>query len=251
MATAAPISGPAPTIHQSSSGEHGFFETFPRELRDKIYALIYREVGFKYRAYHRVRITVPLVVVRLISRQFKFEYDEQCSRSDYIKQLTILDRRNMSDDIKSIKENPYFDEGRPPPLAARSTNLTAILASCTCAYRPEGWPTCIVMGVLGIVNLVDEIAESLPHLSSKRIYLTTEKDGCVEDILKELKHELRDDGHHARRLENLKLILLHPGCKFIEGRENRVLATWTKQDGLVKDEEAVNGCLERVAATRK
>lgn len=65
--------------------KHGFLKTFPRELRDQIYDLLYEEDEEHDRAY--VRATNPLVALRLINRQFRLEYNERCNKSDFMSQL--------------------------------------------------------------------------------------------------------------------------------------------------------------------
>ena len=69
-------------IQPESDSAHSFFSTFPREIRDQIYDLIFQEKTYPIhfvRAsaafYSKVRTTVPKV--RLVCSRFKIEYDER------------------------------------------------------------------------------------------------------------------------------------------------------------------------------
>jgi hypothetical protein len=70
-------------IQPESDSAHSFFSTFPREIRDQIYDLIFQEKTYPihfdesgYQAfYSKIRTTVPKV--RLVCSRFKIEYDER------------------------------------------------------------------------------------------------------------------------------------------------------------------------------
>lgn len=73
-ATMAPPIDPGGSVPTSVSGK-SFFEVFPRELRDKIY-----DFSFDHEAERRdytMQFRAPLPHLRLVSRQFKQEYDQQ------------------------------------------------------------------------------------------------------------------------------------------------------------------------------
>jgi hypothetical protein len=84
MATQPSTSAPIPS-HASISG---FFDTFPRELRDQTYDLLYEELddsswGLEFHTY-----TVG-EELRLVSRQFKLEYDERTSVDKRSRHLAV------------------------------------------------------------------------------------------------------------------------------------------------------------------
>lgn len=73
-----------PADHNNS---RGFFTSFPRELRDAVYDLLYQDFennvhGLQF----RIRTTLPHL--RLLSRQFKVEYDERPTTKNH---LTVTD----------------------------------------------------------------------------------------------------------------------------------------------------------------
>jgi hypothetical protein len=77
---ASPTMAPPTDPAAASTGNRGnrgksFFDDFPRELRDKIYDLT-SEHEVKRHSYH-MRFQAPVPHLRLISRQFKHEYDER------------------------------------------------------------------------------------------------------------------------------------------------------------------------------
>jgi len=71
------------TSHAEPDSTHSFFRSFPREIRDEIYDLLFQEkehpvtlFGYGLEAYYcKTRTTLPYV--RLLSRQAKLEYDER------------------------------------------------------------------------------------------------------------------------------------------------------------------------------
>jgi hypothetical protein len=106
MATPTDPDDPAPV----NDGNKSFFEIIPRELRDSIYDYTFdHEVTCN--SYH-MRFQAPLPHLRLVSRQFKHEYNE---RSPTETSLFVTDQR------LPFKE-PYLDARLVlPQLATRCT----------------------------------------------------------------------------------------------------------------------------------
>jgi hypothetical protein len=113
MASDNTISAAMPHASASKLGEkYCFFTSFPREIRDQIYGLIIceKEDIFK-RALFKIRSTVPKV--RLLSRQFKKEYDERCPKLNHLEIFNCY--------IDGLLT--YHGSDPAPPLAIRDTSL--------------------------------------------------------------------------------------------------------------------------------
>jgi hypothetical protein len=93
MATQPSSSALTPPANQS----HGFFKSFARELRDNVYDLLYQDVTREVAVLqHHTRTKIS--VLRLVSRDFKDEYDERCSKDKQINQLTVTDTYHTTSD---------------------------------------------------------------------------------------------------------------------------------------------------------
>jgi hypothetical protein len=98
-----------------SNGSKSFFDILPRELRDDIYDHTFDHEATLPEIYH-MRFQAPLPHLRLVSRQFKHEYDE---RSPKDTTLFVTDQRLPS------KKLPFVDKASMllPRLATRCTVL--------------------------------------------------------------------------------------------------------------------------------
>lgn len=105
---------------------HGFFGTFPPEIRDSIYDLLYDEAETSYNGFDILAAT-PVVTVRLASRQFKHEYDARCFKNEYTSQLLL--KRTVSS-MEDSDENA--DHLELAAHATHATNVTATLDACYC-----------------------------------------------------------------------------------------------------------------------
>lgn len=202
--------------------KHGFFKTLPRELRDKVYDLLVQDVfgelgdtkdSFTY------RIIAPLVALRLVSHQFKLEYDERCSRNQRMSRLLIEDCTLSLSGVANIYG--------VPALATRTTNMTLVLNVCTDRLH-NTWGYCYAgISPERYVRLIDHFTGQLPYLRCVHVFLMAPRDSCAHTILQKLSHSTM----HSTVVE---LKLLRPGCKFAEDHNdnNNIMATWTRQRGL-------------------
>jgi hypothetical protein len=120
-AASPPTVAPDPSPNMTEQGEEavGFFK-FPRGLRDKVYDMAREE-------YHRriedaeFEFRAAIRALRLISRQFKSEYDQRSAVNTFVR---VLDPNNMCTiehfprlALKScyleVVEAPEFDDGVP------------------------------------------------------------------------------------------------------------------------------------------
>jgi hypothetical protein len=98
----------------------GFF-SLPRELRDTIYGMVWQEHKHKVNAaYYIVNAAIPNV--RLISRQFRSEYDESSPADSF---ATVYDMYGPSNNFRGF-----------PRLATHSTRLELIWEVCSARFFP-------------------------------------------------------------------------------------------------------------------
>ena len=223
------LTQPAPT-----DGTPGFFETLPRELRDAVYDLLYLEVTTDVEGLQFHTRTV-IVELRLISRQFRLEYDEQSDADEQKKHLTITDHEKF-----------YFhgwDYGEPaftgiamgcPALARRTTNLMLNLIACLGKHNAH--VSCEAdHEVEWHINWIESLClHSLPHLRKIRVRLDLVSTSCISEVLKQAKL--------FTTLPNLVDVKI-AGSTSLESigsaDDSVLLATWTKQQGLQQDHEAI------------
>jgi hypothetical protein len=98
----------------------GFF-SLPRELRDKIYDMVWQERKHKVNAaYYIVNAAIPNV--RLISRRFRSEYDESSPANSF---ATVYDMYGPCNNFRGF-----------PRLATHSTRLALIWEVCSVSIFP-------------------------------------------------------------------------------------------------------------------
>jgi hypothetical protein len=98
----------------------GFF-SLPRELRDKIYDMVWQERKHKVNAaYYIVNAAIPNV--RLISRRFRSEYDESSPANSF---ATVYDMYGPCNNFRGF-----------PRLATHSTRLELIWEVCSVSIFP-------------------------------------------------------------------------------------------------------------------
>ena len=216
-------------LSTSLDEKYGFFETFPRELRDQIYDLLYEYSDVECDQFI-FRAASPLKALRLVSRQLKLEYEERCSSGEHPRQLLIKDAVDFR-----FRKHAWVEF---PAIATRATGVTVVINACNgdgssqhksnldrCrAYYPnyhEAW--------------IEHLARQLSHHRWVRIYLTLPQDRCAERALSYLRNVPKPP-----QVVEMKLLL--PGCAYVEGGENEPLATWTRERGLEENHEAVEKC---------
>lgn len=172
---------------------HGFFKTFPRELRDNIYNLLilrYEKCDLNPDVYLAfVRISVPYKDLRLLDHQFKLEYDQACAQNKHI---------NLAE---FFIFNTFF-------VFDRTYGFTQDLLKC-------------------IVTMTVNFDISLEFAKSDIIDIATEVEEISLKVVKWFGAKSKPD----------KLEVLYRGEK--SSRSGEILAVWTKQNGLVHDDEAV------------
>jgi len=218
-----------------------FSETFPKELRDHVYDLLCHELdegpgGFEGVRYETHTICVEL---RLVSRQFKLEYDERMSANKHIKHLTVT---------TDLSWGLYPNVPLPSPqLAANTTSLTLITMTCDGVHEaPDGSSWECDAGdpdYACFEPFIGDLIYLLPHLQSLDLRLHTASDKCVISLLESLEFFMA-----LRKLSELRIF--EPQTKEPEllATGLRHLVIWTKEDGLRKDHEAVEQCRKRASA---
>ena len=214
----------------------GFFETLPRELRDIVYDLLYQELdnddsGLRFQTY------TILTQLRLVSRQFKLEYDERISVDEKSRHLTIIVDLCRPCWCELSVTLPW------PQLAARTVHLTLEITFCNGIHTWDGhsWECNAdedTVGVLCYFDFVRYLMNALPSLQSLRLDLHAEADLCVLNLL-----ECSTPFTDSPKLTELKIMGPRP-----KGRTTTPLpqvAIWTKQDGLQQDKEAIELCRKR------
>lgn len=206
--------------------KHGFFESLPRELRDKVYTELRKEVEL-YKNALRLRISIPVVALRLISRQAKLEYDEISSRAEHMSRLVIIEDWGID---RSADLRVWTNQYRPT-LAARIANITAELAFCFGArsceeHAPEA-------RVYWYATDINELLRDMPNLRSIWATTTVRHAKCFSEILKSMEYIIALPCI-------VELVIMLSDHQVGNTDDRKTLAIWTKQDGLVKDHEAVN-----------
>lgn len=240
----------------STTSKCGFFEALPPELRIKIYDLLCREVEGLHGdgdgdgdgdGYCEYRITIPLVALRLVSRRFKHEYDDRRSTTQQFLMQGIhhswSDKDDYEyDDDEDGNDNEMLRPFQTPRIGCHSTNMNVVLSACGCQGKrdcSDTWFPCGDFEQGWIERLVEQ--QTGGRLHSARIYLTIPADKCVERVLQHMDSIAMHHGRLAssRVSEIFELVLLYPGCTFVDGGRNKPLATWTKMCGLEIKDQAV------------
>lgn len=215
-----------------------FFKTLPRELRDKIYDLLSRKLIVTDPRCPGLSTHAPLLVLRLINRQFDQEYLERFLQNDRLGNAIIRDYGNH-DWLGVIGP-------KTPNLIAFTTNMTLYLSACH-GYHWISEPACVSNDILvSHREEIDKLVARMPHLRTIRVFLSVPNDSCVRDTLLLLKPitsiakvvEVKLYaylGHIRRREDDLPL----PPWQ----REMPTLATWTREHGTVQDENMLVYCL--------
>lgn len=223
------------------------FFGLPRELRDKIYNQIYEAVEGSH-GESEYRITIPDVRLRFLSRTFKREYDEECSRNDRTKQLRVKGVR-MVDAEEDEDEEYYARRKGLPGLARHTTNMIAVVPGCGCKCEGLTQSFCGAKFFEFDQDYITELALDYHDMFHwVQIYLTVPREKCLDKILrylnsKEMHYGL---GAHLARSDpkTYKVMVLYPGCKFVDGGFNKFLATWTAEGGLEIHDQAIEQSFE-------
>jgi hypothetical protein len=206
------------TATDISTSARSYFETFPRELRDLIYDQLYQEVneivsglGFQARAI--------LPRLRLVSRQFKAEYDERIVINDLKQQLTVTDTGSTHYEHCSILVCS--------PTSTHTTCLTIKMVedSNCCHILADAWLKD------GTITWLNEFVRQLPLLRKFRFRV------CVS---------VSDSGEMVWILAHI-LLKIHPMLTELEvvswdGAPQSLtpLKTWSKEHGTQTHDDAID-----------
>lgn len=210
-----------PADHNSS---HGFFTSFPRELRDAVYDLLYQVVKKDGKDVHglqfRIRTTLPHL--RLLCRQFKVEYDEQPTTNNH---LTVTDTWAFQ---FNIAKAPC------PSIASRTTKLELSLLACSVQIGEDHEEWCETHNcIVEHRKWVRRFTAELPHLQTVHIRLRVGDGYCCDSALENLDSLLA-----LPRLAELKVERETPSSS--DNRDQSALATWTPERGLSKYQVAID-----------
>lgn len=213
---------------------HTFFKTLPRELRDIIYDELFQEVGYNDQKSY-IQIRAPLMTLRLVSRQFKAEYEDRFLQNEHLSRLGI----NHGIQFGNVFNPPLV---RCPPLATYTTSMTLNLYACHFyhPHPPHASATCDLRANLRENrDWINEFVACLPHLRSIHVNLLIFTDECRHIALRSLG--LLAD------IPQIVEIKLRPAYSIaVEDMDDfPTLAIWTRQHGVVEDEEAREQCLQR------
>jgi hypothetical protein len=240
-------------------------KSFPPEIRDQIYDLIYQESEETTREWH-YKIRATSTKVRLINQQFKFEYDKQSKRSaiNSFVEISECDLVNFN--------CPCFDGAfsLPSSLATWTTHLHINLISCQevpvcydlsdvfsckCRDRFTHWyifylerftrsfpllkniTVNVSCGSLkSTIALRDEVWPTIPNVS--RISLLNPADFYMDDML---------ESYVGRGRTGEVELHPHGASRFFEC-DHETVATWKPTQGWQTDVKAVEECRKEEAA---
>lgn len=233
MTTQPPASASTPC----AEGTFGFFGTLPRELRDSIYDLL-QELDAKVESL-RFQSRIICTAARLVSRQFKFEYDERTSVDKRYRQLTVTICRpsrpcwcNVGITLPS------------PQLAARVTDLTIVMDTCDGAHVNAACHGC--EGEVFLIcgeSPMEALENALPYLQSIHFRLHTACDICFDSIL---YYAEIDHFSTFRRPIEVSVVSPHPKERFTAAPV--LIRTWEMHGGQWQDHEALEYHQRRFAS---
>lgn len=231
--TTLPLVSTPPTLTDTTPG---FFEILPRELRDNVYDLLYDELDDNDSSL-RYQTHTARTELRLVSRQFKLEYEERTSVDKQSRHLTVSANISHSCWCEIPVTLPW------PRLASRILHLTLVITFCDGEHSWNGeiWE-CNAdedgLGAFCYFDFAKALVDTLPCLQSLRVRLHAAADLCVMQLLESYKPFTT-----SPRLTEFKI--MGPGPEGRTTTHPAQVAVWTEQDGLQQDEEAVEMCCKR------
>ena len=213
---------------------YGFFKSFPRELRDAVYDLLDQGTTVNVKGLDSLDIHMRTVLVepRLISRQFRLEYDERSAANEQNNHLTVRDTPNFQlfewEDGK-----PPGIELRCPAFATRAISLTLNLIACMGTMDNDQGCNAD-FNIEWHITWIECLLQSLPHLRKIRVRLYLASTSCISEVLKQAKL--------FTALPYLVDVTIagSTSMELVGSADDSVLlATWTKQQGLQEDHEAI------------
>jgi hypothetical protein len=222
--------------------KHGFFQSWPRELRDKIYDLIIIENEEAFMdTWYRMRSRV--LNVRLLSSQFRNEYDERCPIN---KHLQIFE-------YYCVLGAPLMglNEGPVPRQADRAKSLQYHLLWCVDEPTSEGYLHVVSVETLWSFyrSQIGWHIKVFPHLEQFDIVISCGSLDCALAIAaSSTTYETWESSLPRPRLSLLRPVydseFVHESepypSAFFEDRET--MATWSYEEGWKVDEEVTEKC---------
>lgn len=214
------------------TSQYGFFKTFPQEIRDNIYDLLYQEFSSDpLDDVFSTTVRIPHVEARLVSRQFKLEYDERIAKNEDLTALDIHDTGTY-----------FFTTMFCPPLCTHTTNVTISLYACHNDHCDEDQPCDTFYRMLRLQSWILDLVNHLPYLRSIRVSLELTYEDCL--------HETMNCLHLGADMPKVVDVTLRNSGFRISGQlagdtsRTTVLGTWTKQRGFEYDFDAIKLCRE-------
>ena len=210
-----------------------FFKSLPRELRDQIYDLLTQEIEWEQLTVYTMGMCAPLLTPRLISHQFKREYDERTLQNNQSRELMIA--------IESLCFQPGLI--RCPNLATwYTTDLRIDVHACEGEHYDMPDRRCDSLDYLPRhADWIGEFVTHLPRLRSIRVNMTVFYDSCIYDsLISSLQSITMNPQVVEVKLRPAKRLDLNQDS----GDDTCTLATWRRQQGIVPNQEAFGYCME-------
>lgn len=214
------------------ASRHGFFKTLPREIRETIYDLLHDEVLYPSMVGEpTVSVQFPYVQLRLVSRQFKHEYDERVAKSKNLATLRISDLGKFPSATINC-----------PALYTRTTNMTINLWTCYSDRFGSNKPCDSIERLRGHATWISDLVDHLPYLRSICICLPITYERCMNEALRSLQCLV--DMPKVIQVEVRHTGWTRLGRLDVKPSDIPALATWTKERGLVLHHAAIKHCRE-------
>lgn len=216
----------------SPASRHGFFKTLPREIREKIYDLLYDKVLYlSLVGAPTVSVQFPYVQLHLVSGQFKHGYDERVAKSEHLATLSISDRGIFLSATISC-----------PALYTRTTNMKINLWTCHSDHGGPNAPCDSIERLCGHATWISDLVDRLPYLRSICICLSITYEQCMDEALRSL--QCLADMPKVIEVEVKHTGWARRGRVNVEPSDIPALATSTKERGLVLHHAAIKQCRE-------
>lgn len=225
---------------------HALFKSLPRELCDDIYDLLYEDTEIEIEDVEPyptpvMMLRAPVKALRLFNHQFKQEYEERFLQKEDQGKFVVNQWRAGQMDVwlpTAIK--------CPTPATNYTTTLKINLWAGRSAMADLFQKTRSYDAVAHPTNLTEhrdwiiEFATHLPHLRSIRVTCGIYCRRCVPEVMSSLGLitsiplvvEVEVKGANRVNISN-------------EDNKSSAFALWTKEQGLLQDDEALKQCREK------
>jgi hypothetical protein len=206
------------TVACISRDARSYFKRFPRELRDCIYDLLYQEIEESI-AGHELHTRAIIPRLRLVSRQFKSEYDERIASDVWNQHLTMTYTAEVHDWSHFRRCCIY---ALCTPLAAHTTSITLNMRFDSGGlYHSEP---------MGHAKWMNELRQKsyFPRLQRFRAYIKVRHYSYIA------LRALQFLGHSMAGTAEVELL-----CWDDIAGSSAPLATWSMKRGLQENEHAI------------